>query len=167
MHPLGEPGDNEVVRLRALVAAWFGIALLGATPPSASDADADGVTNWSDNCPGVYNPDQKDSDQDGIGDACEVRSVRFLDGGLSPKVELTLWRPAPKGGASVQITVDAPAQLRPGDPKVEAPVRVVVPEGQRRATFVVRASRPTPSMLSVWFGPQRLQIRHVFGAARR
>ncbi len=31
----------------------------------------DGVGNACDNCPGVYNPGQKDSDGNGIGDACE------------------------------------------------------------------------------------------------
>jgi len=35
------------------------------------DADGDGIKNVYDNCPGVYNPDQKDSDGDGIGDACD------------------------------------------------------------------------------------------------
>ena len=29
------------------------------------------LTYVEDNCPGVYNPDQKDSDDDGIGDACD------------------------------------------------------------------------------------------------
>ena len=35
------------------------------------DCDNDGVKNEVDNCPGVYNPDQKDTDGDGIGDACD------------------------------------------------------------------------------------------------
>ncbi|MEK6303908.1 MAG: PKD domain-containing protein [Acidobacteriota bacterium] len=35
------------------------------------DADGDGIKNVDDNCPGVYNPDQKDSDGDGFGDACD------------------------------------------------------------------------------------------------
>ncbi|HEV3329627.1 MAG TPA: thrombospondin type 3 repeat-containing protein [Bryobacteraceae bacterium] len=34
------------------------------------DADGDGVPNFMDNCPLVYNPDQTDSVGDGIGDAC-------------------------------------------------------------------------------------------------
>jgi hypothetical protein len=32
----------------------------------------DGVGDVCDNCPDTYNPDQKDSDHDGIGDACEI-----------------------------------------------------------------------------------------------
>jgi hypothetical protein len=35
------------------------------------DSDSDGVPNNSDNCPATSNPDQVDSDGDGIGDACE------------------------------------------------------------------------------------------------
>ena len=34
------------------------------------DADGDGIDNWDDNCPFTPNPDQADSDGDGIGDAC-------------------------------------------------------------------------------------------------
>ncbi len=35
------------------------------------DDDGDGVCDYNDNCPGVYNPSQDDADADGIGDACD------------------------------------------------------------------------------------------------
>jgi hypothetical protein len=35
------------------------------------DSDGDFVPDVSDNCPFVFNPDQLDSDHDGIGDACD------------------------------------------------------------------------------------------------
>jgi hypothetical protein len=35
------------------------------------DTDSDGVPDPQDNCPGVYNPYQTDSDGNGTGDACE------------------------------------------------------------------------------------------------
>ncbi len=36
-----------------------------------SDKDKDGVEDSVDNCPKTYNPDQDDSDRDGIGDVCD------------------------------------------------------------------------------------------------
>ncbi|MBP1611991.1 MAG: cartilage oligomeric matrix protein, partial [Acidobacteria bacterium] len=45
----------------------------GARPQSdgCPDADADGVADLLDNCPGAFNPGQADSDGDGSGDACD------------------------------------------------------------------------------------------------
>ena len=47
------------------------------------DADADGVCGNEDNCPDDYNSDQEDSDNDGIGDACD--NEVGLDEILHPK----------------------------------------------------------------------------------
>jgi len=51
----------------------------GALDPSETDplvpdidTDADGIPDASDNCPADYNPGQEDTDQNGVGDVCEV-----------------------------------------------------------------------------------------------
>lgn len=40
-------------------------------PVPPPDRDHDGVPDFKDNCPDVYNPDQADIDHNGIGDACQ------------------------------------------------------------------------------------------------
>jgi hypothetical protein len=37
------------------------------------DMDGDGILDAEDNCPGTWNPDQKDTDGNGVGDACTVK----------------------------------------------------------------------------------------------
>ncbi len=55
----------------------------GGGEPQPGDNDGDGVPDEEDNCPTVSNPDQADSNNDGVGDACTPLSVLgFLD--ISP-----------------------------------------------------------------------------------
>lgn len=49
--------------------------LFAVTLVMAEDPDQDGVLGAADNCPTVYNPDQLDSDGDGIGDVCDPDQV--------------------------------------------------------------------------------------------
>ena len=53
-----------------LVCALAAIPAALAAVDTTTDPDADGVPGW-DNCAYVFNPDQKDSDGDGAGDACD------------------------------------------------------------------------------------------------
>lgn len=72
--PLSEEEKNNPVREQTSTDVLNG---LGGT----SDWDCDGICNSSDNCIFVYNPNQKDADNDGKGDSCDPKLVdsSFVD----------------------------------------------------------------------------------------
>ncbi len=50
------------------------VIVTGSCDPCAAaggDSDGDGICNNQDNCPNTYNPNQADTDQDGIGNVCD------------------------------------------------------------------------------------------------
>ncbi len=56
--------------------AWFAqvdnAALRGSSCTAPTDTDGDGVVDSSDNCTAIPNVDQRDTDGDGIGNACDA-----------------------------------------------------------------------------------------------
>jgi len=49
---------------------------------ACSDNDGDVLHDLVDNCPGVYNPDQTDTDGDNVGDSCDAGSEPFCGNGV-------------------------------------------------------------------------------------
>jgi len=61
----------KVERL-SLEAAFFATLSVGyINPQGKADYDSDNIPNDRDNCPFIFNPDQRDTDEDKIGDACD------------------------------------------------------------------------------------------------
>lgn len=58
-----------------------------------TDSDSDGMANCHDNCPTVANPDQKDSNSNGKGDACEGQNLASLfgNGGFEADILHSQW----------------------------------------------------------------------------
>jgi len=50
---------------------YFSFTVTCDCESTCTDTDEDGVCDDVDNCPETYNPDQEDTDGDGIGDACD------------------------------------------------------------------------------------------------
>ena len=90
-----------------------------------TDTDSDGVTDHVDNCPTVANTDQADSNNDGVGDACDeltpvgygvaVNLAVTLPGGLgTTTVELTFT--SVQTGGATNITASSTPSGAPGSP---------------------------------------------------
>jgi hypothetical protein len=88
--PIGAESDLEVTKVPGVSAKSVRVGLVmiavqlvvcpgcGLLDP---DSDGDGIIDDLDNCPARFNADQADTDDDGIGDACEVVDLAMADAG--------------------------------------------------------------------------------------
>jgi len=61
---------NEMIAGKLLIKIFSNMSsLIGCS--FNNDYDCDGLTNSEDSCPNTYNPNQTDTDKDGIGDVCD------------------------------------------------------------------------------------------------
>jgi len=54
------------------------------------DYDLDGILGDEDNCPDLYNPDQEDSDNDQLGDACDIcdNANVWVNGNINGEIDM-------------------------------------------------------------------------------
>jgi len=71
-----------IVILVLVAFSYFAYGTKWSTEPI--DTDKDGIPDAEDNCPTTSNPDQKDSNNDGIGDVCDSQTARVTINTLNP-----------------------------------------------------------------------------------
>lgn len=126
------------------------------------DFDSDGFSNADDNAPALYNPDQTDSDGDGVGDVGELQGLSIrptaVVGGDQLVGTVSLLLPAPPGGTYVRLYS---SDLSLGT----VPREVEIPEGHRAATFLV-TTLPLRNEITPVTIPARLPPRRSRSSSR-
>jgi hypothetical protein len=110
-------------------------------PAKPGDADKDSVPDAQDNCPLVYNPDQKDTDNDGVGDVCDVPLAPATSVDLSA-VDINVVK-VENDGITVQATV-----RNNGDIPVNGNFRVILVAMTKDGNLVtsnIDINAPTPN----------------------
>lgn len=96
-----------------LLASGLALTLQACAEGPHTDKDADNVLAIFDNCPNTYNPDQLDTDEDGIGDACEGDLVD-ASANTSEEEEVVVEPPEEDSGAEAEVDAFS-------DPVIEEP----------------------------------------------
>jgi hypothetical protein len=63
---------KKMIRVTLIAGILLALSVGVVYAQAGFDSDGDGMSDELDNCPFNYNAHQEDSDQDGVGDACET-----------------------------------------------------------------------------------------------
>ncbi len=107
-----------------------------------TDTDRDGVPDGSDNCPVIANADQRDSDGDGIGDACEAGGQPGISPGDITAPFVTRSFPGPDAVLSTAPTTVNVTFSEPVDPATLTTTTVRLMASGGDGIFGNRSDRP-------------------------
>ena len=144
------------------------------------DSDGDGIPDLSDNCPNIYNPDQVDSNGDGIGDVCEATLIQLssFTATLSDRKIILAWttaseidnagfnlyRAESEDGEYVKINSTLiPAQ---GSPTQGASYQFVDENVRNRTTYYYKLEDIDLNGTSTMHGPVSAMPRAIYGTER-
>jgi len=135
---------------------------------SAADLDGDEIVDQFDNCPAIANADQRDSDQDGVGDACPLGAP------VTPATPLPPLSPTATASASATEPMASPTRqasprASPTTPAVPTATEPRSPAGDDDGCSVESPPSPTwllhlVALLLIAAGRRRRLRRVVLGA---
>lgn len=137
--------------------AYYTLVLERSLAGACIDNDNDGTCDDIDNCPLISNRDQKDTDGDGKGDACDVDNKIKLNVGTSPGYGTSgvtnisvIGGPWPAGATANDVTVNIAPTCKGANPTtVKATSLITIIGTTKRATFKIPAGLST-AMYQVW-----------------
>lgn len=113
------------------------------TTPVPRDSDLDSIDDELDNCPTVFNPKQKDSDANGIGDACQNSN------NPTPSPQATAApQPSPTTAPTSTPLASSPSATptaAPPSPAPSAPATATPPASPTPTAAATASATPTPS----------------------